>query len=983
MGLNIYDMILDNLYHSGVAHDENPPGRGSGRYGYGTGENPFQHQFTFRSEVLRLKKKGMTELQIAQMLIGPDANSNDLRIRVTREKQEERKFNRERALDLLDKNDGNVAKAAKELGIPRTTFQNYLKDGIDDRINRYDNIAEVIKKRCDEVKALDIGRNSELYMGDGISQTTKKVAIKMLQDQGYKIVKKRTAQDGSSGTSTEIMCLVPPDYDYKTAMKNNEFHVSSMVDFTPDNGRTWWTPEYPKSIDRSRILVRYNEEGGALKDGVIELRKNVEDISLGSSHYAQVRIAVDNKQYMKGMAIYGDDKDFPPGIDVIYNSNKPVGAPDSKVFKHMKMQQETKVEKMKADGMSYDEIAEKLLGKGKTEIDLIDKDNPFGAAIKKEVGQRHYTDENGKDQLSLINKIQEEGDWDNWGRTLSSQFLSKQSTKLIKEQLDKTIDKKQREYDEIMSLTNPIIKQRMLNDFAEKCDSNAADLSASGIKNQAFQVLLPCDIPDTEIYAPRFKNGDTVAVIRYPHSGPAEIPVLKVNNNNPKAKKMYGDMKDGVAINPKTAEQLSGADFDGDTGLIIPIDSNKISIIHKPYYKELIGWDNKGPYKLPDSAPPVKNKNKQREMGVVTNLITDMTEQGAPESDIVRAVKHSMVVIDSEKHHLDMKLSARENGIDELKKTYQGHYDINGNWKDGGASTIFSRAKAEHREIRKKEVTDRNKMTPDEQKRFDAGYKIYHTDPNAYYPERKPITDTSIMTPEELKIFNAGKKVYRETGKTKYRMTKVHQMDAVDDAMKLVRDKNDPKEIMYANFANDLKDFGRKARIESRKIKAEPVDPVAKTTYKEEIASLNRKIRIAQLNDPKERAARALRDEIVREKLKSNPDMDNEHKQRLNGLALQQARAQLGSGREKLVITSREWEAIQAHAITTNKLREVVRYADNDELKALAMPRNKYKPKLSAADIAKIKAMAANPVYTRSDIANAFGISASYVSELV
>ena len=69
-------------------------------------------------------------------------------------------------------------------------------------------------------------------------------------------------------------------------------------------------------------MIRYKEDGGIDRDGTVELRRNVPDLSLGESKYSQVRIMVDGKKYIKGMAVYKDDKDFPPGVDVIFNTNK-------------------------------------------------------------------------------------------------------------------------------------------------------------------------------------------------------------------------------------------------------------------------------------------------------------------------------------------------------------------------------------------------------------------------------------------------------------------------------------------------------------------------------------------------------------------------------------------------------------------------------------------------------------------------------------
>ena len=84
--------------------------------------------------------------------------------------------------------------------------------------------------------------------------------------------------------------------------------------------------------------------------------------------------------------------------------------------------------------------------------------------------------------------------------------------------------------------------------------------------------------------------------------------------------------------------------------------------------------------------------NTQTEMGVISNLITDMTLSGASDDELARAVRHSMVVIDAEKHGLDYKQSEIDNNISGLKKEYQRHVDSDGNVRYGGASTLISRA---------------------------------------------------------------------------------------------------------------------------------------------------------------------------------------------------------------------------------------------------------------------------------------------------
>lgn len=972
---------MSNLIHTGVAHDDNPPGRGSGRFPYGSGENPGQHEFTFLSEVDRLRKKGISDANIAKMLIGETgkdkdgnpiwANTTDLRAEISIQRTEKRKVDIQRAEKVLKECGGNVSEAARKLGMKNESSLRSLLDPISkSRTDKYTNTAEMLKKKVDEKWPLDVGTKTELYWG--ITDSTKKVAIKMLEKEGYKKYWIPMEQPGT-GKKTNIMVIAPPDASFSDVYKKR-FEIASVQEFTPDEGKTWWTPEFPESLDSKRIMVRYAEEGGKEKDGVIELRKGVEDLSLGNSIYSQVRIAVDGTSYAKGMAIYGDDEEFaklPKGVDVIVNTNKKVGTPLI----------DTSATYNPENGVwSGKEVLKRMKIDNKT--GEVDRENPFGATIKSEKekdgilmagGQSHYLDKDGKEKLSPINKITDEGDWDNWSKNLSSQFLSKQPLKLINQQIDLSVADKKVELDEIRNLTNPVIKKKLLEEYASGCDHNAAKLSTKGVKNQAFQVIIPVtSLKDDEVYAPRFDDGDTVALIRYPHAGIFEIPILKVNNKQKHAKSVIGNATDAVGINSKVAEQLSGADFDGDTVVVIPLASNRLKVQSSKPLEGLIGFEGKDLYKLPDDAPQMKNRTKQNEMGRVTNLITDMTVQGANEDEICRAVKHSMVVIDAEKHHLDYKKSAKDNNIEALKQEYQNISSKTG--KAGGASTIFSRSSSKVQIPERKEVNDLNKMTPQEQKRWKNGEVIYHPTGNKII---KRIDNPSSMTPQELALHQAGKKVYRTTDKD--RQMEVYRMDTVRDATELVRDKSNPKEMAYANYANSLKQLANEARKEARNIKPIMVDPTAKKTYAEEVASLNRKLRLAEMNSPRERQAIMIADAMVEEKVKSNPDMDYEHRQKFKAQALTKARAQVGAGKEKIVIDDREWEAIQANAVTSNTLSRILNNTDQEAFKKRATPRNQ-QTSLSDAKIAMIKSMSASGMYTQKEIADRLGISVSTVS---
>lgn len=957
-----------DLMHSGVAHDDAPPGRGSGRYAWGSGENPMQHQNTFISTVNEMKKKGVTDKEIAVALLGEKASSVDLKAELSIAKSQVRKWKISEAQIMLEKCNGNVSEAARRLGMKNESSLRSLLDPLKaERTDRYQNTAETLMKIVDEKGMVDIGAGVEYMIGSDITRNTFDTAVKICEKNGYLKSWIKIPQMTTNKKTTTIV-LAKPGTTH-SEVQQNKFNVKPIQEFTPDGGKSWWTPEYPSSLDSKRVYVRYAEEGGKLMDGVIELRPGVEDISLGGPSYSQVRIAVDDTNYMKGMAVYSDD--IPDGYDIVYNTNKKKGTP---------LIDPNATYNPDNDTWSGKEVTKRL--KINPATGEIDRDNPFGASIKtpKDMdgvimagGQRHYTDKNGKDQLSPVNRLRDEGDWNEWSRNLSAQFLSKQPMKLINQQIAISKASKQAEFDEIMELNNPVLKKKMLEDYAAGCDRRAVDLSLKGFKNQCYQVILPVPkMKETEIYAPNFKDGDTVALIRYPHGGQFEIPVLTVNNKDKHGEVRVGKHAgDAVGINPAVAEVLSGADFDGDFVAVIPLKSNKLKVATREPLPGLKGFEPKELYKLPDDAPKVTNRTKQIQMGVVTNLITDMTAGGATFDEIERAVKHSMVVIDAEKHHLDYKQSAKDNNIQELKVKWQKNLETG---KVGGASTIFSLARHEERIPERKEVTDVNKMTPEEQKRFKNGEVIWH-ETGALKKVR--IDDPNKMTPDELALYKSGRKVYRETTPKE---EKVPAMMLTRDARTLVRDKDNPKEMAYADYCNDLKAMANQARKEARNIKPYRINTDARKIYEKEVASLNAKLKIAKSNAPKERIAQAISNVVTSAKFKDNPNMDFEHRKKEKNRAIMEARAQVGAKKEPIIITDREWEAIQAEAIASSTLSEIFINTDQEALVNRATPR-KTDGSLSTGQIAKLKAMYASGMYTQKEIAESLGVSTSTISK--
>lgn len=886
----------DILMHYGVK-------RRSGRYPWGSGDNPYQHGGDFLARVEELQRLGKTEKQIADEL---HLSTTDLRMQVRVAKHERRALQADRARSLRE--DGKTLdEIASILGYANdSSVRALLNENTAANKNKAQATAEILKKELAEKGAIDVGTGVERQLG--VSTGVLQEALFILETEGYNRYGVGVPQVNDPKKRTITPVISVPEIDQREVYQNLDL-VKSVGDYhSTDGGESWDKREYPASIDSSRVKILYGDEGGTLKDGVIEIRRGIADLDLGDSHYAQVRILVDGTHYLKGMAMYSDD--MPDGVDIVFNTNKHTGTPKMDVLK--KIQD--------------------------------DPDNPFGALIKAN-GQSHYIDADGNEKLSAINKLKEEGDWDKMSKNLSSQFLSKQPIQLIKKQLDLTYADAADEFSEICSLNNPTVKRKLLLDFADECDSAAVHLKAAALPRQSTQVILPLNaMKESEIFAPNYRDGEKVVLIRYPHGGTFEIPELTVNNKNPTAVSVLGkNIRDAVGINPKVAERLSGADFDGDQVVVIPT-GGRVKIQSTPALKDLKDFDPKTDYSTEGKTGVrllAKGAATQRQMGEISNLITDMTLKGATEPEIARAVKHSMVVIDAAKHKLDYRQSEKDNGIAELKKKYQGFDDETGH--HGGASTLLSR--------RKQDVE---------------------------VPERQ---GSGVIDPL------TGKVVYKEsgrtyvdprTGKTVAATTKVKRILAVDDVRSM--SSGTLQEEAYADYANKMKDLANKARLEYKATPTLKRSASAAKAFEPEVNRLMAALKVAQLNAPLEREAQRIANARVKAKVQANNITDKDEISKIRRAAISDARNSTGASgkRTRITISDGEWTAIQSGAISDTTLSEILRYAEPKTVRERATPRRT--TQLSDARISRIKAMA-NSGHTNAEIAEALGISTSAVSK--
>lgn len=913
------DVLMDDIFeaedefleHVGRSVLDGAP-IGSGRYRYGSGDSAYQHVKNFQTAVRDLRKRNMTDLQIAKHL---QMNSTEFRAKISQNKEQIKAYEVGMAKKLKAKGMSNVAIAIRLYKDPKkeSTVRNLLKDAYARRDKKFENTANTLKAELEKHRMLDVGTGIELNLG--VSETMLKNVLTQMEKEGYTVHRKFAVDQYGKATNqkTTIKVLTKGDISTREVYEHmDEIVPAGMDHFSDDGGFSYKERKPPESVSSDRIFVKYAEDGGADKDGVIELRRGVKDISLGNANYAQVRIAVDDVAYCKGMAMYSDD--IPPGYDIVVNSNRHRGTP---LYDNPDPNGKTVLKKMKDDPA-----------------------NPFGANITPDdkllLGRnRNWTDDDGVEHESAVRIVNEEGKWDNWSRNISAQMLSKQPPALAKRQLDLTYASKREQLDDILALTNPTVKKKLLLEFADSCDSDAVHLKAYGFPGQAGKVILPItDMPSNQIYAPGYETGTEVVLVRYPHAHIGEIPSLTVNNSHKNAKKLLGDAPDAVGISPKTAQQLSGADFDGDTVYIIPNPHGDIK--HAKQLKGLEDFDTKEEYPGYPGMKVISHAHQQKQMGVVTNLITDMTIAHASDDELVKAIKHSMVIIDAEKHKLDWKRSEQENDIRSLIEKYQ----VKADGSVGGASTLISRAKSK---------------TYINQRRFKR------------------------IDPE------TGEKIYEATGKTNWQGKLIQetstQMADTKDATTLISGHNSQIERVYARYANQMKELALEARREYTRTPNLVYNPEAAKIYSNEVDSLKQKLINAKKNAPLERQALILANVAVKQYIYDNPQIKNDHGalKKLKGRTLNQKREVTGAVKQRVKFSDKEWEAVQAGAVHDTFLKDLLKNADNQQVKELSLPRQKTAA-ISPARKSYIKSQL-DKGYNYADIARMLDVSPSTVQK--
>lgn len=1016
--------VLASLSHSGIPHEGSTPH--SGRYPWGSGDNSLQHDWDFKARYTKFKRMGMTDTQIAKAFEvyqkdskgnpipdpngGFKGNSKALRAQLQIATENIKADNYAR-IDALRCQGMGWTDIAKKLNLPNeSTARSAWERGQKKVANKTAVAADALKEACDKYGFIDVGSGSNLSLG--VSSNAFDTALERLKSQGYVVQNIYQPQIASPLQKTTVRVLCKPGTKAGDAWKNRD-HIKLINEDA--HGKVKLEDDlnlHPiPSLSSSRVKIRFGDEGGKDQDGLIEIRavkgKNGElvpackDLSLQGAKYAQVRIAVDGKYYIKGMARYNPD--LQEGTDILVNSNK-----DS------------------SKGLSG---ALKPLGKS--------SDNPFGTNVV----ATGFKGEDGKlirSPLNIVGTIgdeHKEGAWGEWGVNLPAQFLSKQPEQLVKQQLKATRDMKEKELAEIKKLTNPVVKKQMLIDFADQADAAAVDLKAVKLKGQGVRVLLPLtSIKDNEVYAPQYANGTQVALVRYPHAGPFEIPVLTVNNGNREGNTVMKNAKDAIGINSKNAAILSGADFDGDTVTVIPLSRvTKSGTIEKTvtmrthndiqipslqsfdptgsYGPDNYGWDPNSDKKAPYTLMSKRQKGIQ--MGVVSNLITDMYARGCEDvKELERADKYSMVVIDAEKHKLNYKQAEKDFNIEELRRKYQENPNNSKGY--GGASSLLSRSKSTvrvtKRDLRYEIDPKTGAKIPIDAKNneYSSSPKIRAKDPNTGRlikdENGKAINETVQGSYKKNKdgsyTYDQGANPGSPKNRFRYdeskaviktRQQESTRMAEASDARTLLSDYDSrskswsgsslPIERMYAEYANSCKALANDARKESLAVPHLKYSPSAAKEYSAEVASLKQKYQNAIANRPRERQAQLLATAKYHAEEEDHPEWDNDDKKKHRGIAIQRAREITGAHKDKVEFTDREWEAIQKGAIAEKTLMDLLKQADKESYTKLATPRDSRV--IPDSTRSAIQNMYESGLYTQAEIAARYGVSSSEVSQIV
>ncbi len=253
--------------------------RHSGRYPWGSGQDPYQRGTSWIGQVEQLRKQGLSDLEIAK---GMGMNSSQFRARITLARAEKRQADYAMAVRLKEKGMSNVA-IAERMGYPNeSSIRSLLDPAKLERSEITANISNLLKERVDQYDYIDVGSGAEAYIG--ISRTKLKASLAALKEEGYEVHDIYVPQvTDPKNKNTTVQVLTKPGTTDKELYDNMDRIKTTIDVYSEDGGRSLLGLEPIKQVSLNRIDVAYESS----KDGVIEVRRGVQDLALGDARYAQ------------------------------------------------------------------------------------------------------------------------------------------------------------------------------------------------------------------------------------------------------------------------------------------------------------------------------------------------------------------------------------------------------------------------------------------------------------------------------------------------------------------------------------------------------------------------------------------------------------------------------------------------------------------------------------------------------------------------
>ena len=234
----------DILMHYGVK-------RRSGRYPWGSGDNPFQHGGDFLSRVEELQSQGKSEKEIAEEL---KMSTTDLRMQVRVAKHERRMVLADRAKSLREEGK-TLDEIAKIMGYNNdSSVRALLNENTATNKNKARQTAERLKQELAEKGALDVGTGAERELG--VSSGVLQEALFILETEGYNRFGVGVPQVNNPKNRTITPIISVPDIDQRQVYQDLSLVKSVGEYHSTDGGESWDKREYPASISSDRVKIR-------------------------------------------------------------------------------------------------------------------------------------------------------------------------------------------------------------------------------------------------------------------------------------------------------------------------------------------------------------------------------------------------------------------------------------------------------------------------------------------------------------------------------------------------------------------------------------------------------------------------------------------------------------------------------------------------------------------------------------------------------